>query len=268
MTSPILIGVAGAAGRMGRMVMAEVMGRQDVQLVRAYEKNNHPLMGMDAGVLCGDTPCDVVLTDDIEDFFKHAQVVIDFSAGEMAALHSECAADTGAALVIGSTGMDDDAMKRIEASSARIAIVCAPNMSRGVQLLRDLAQRAAKVLGEDYDAEIVEYHHRHKKDAPSGTALMLGKSVAHGRGESQPRHFVNRQGERPVGGVGYGVVRGGEMVGEHHLLFIGKNDVIEITHKAFHRAIYAQGSVDAAVWAASQNAGIYNMSDVINYDSQ
>ena len=184
MDNQIHIGVAGAAGNMGRMVVSELIRReqqeQGVQLVRAYERQGHPSMGVDAGVLCGRQARGVVLADDIEDFFKHSHVVIDFTSGETASLHSECAADTGTALVIGSTGIDEAAREAMREASERVAIVCAPNMSRGAHLLCELARSAARSLGAEYDAEILEVHHHHKQDAPSGIAWRLGQCVAEG----------------------------------------------------------------------------------------
>lgn len=273
MDNQIHIGVAGAAGNMGRMVMSELIRReqqeQGVQLVRAYERQGHPSMGVDAGVLCGRESRGVVLADDIEDFFKHSHVVIDFTSGETASLHSECAADTGTALVIGSTGIDEAAREAMREASERVAIVCAPNMSRGAHLLCELARSAARSLGAEYDAEILEVHHHHKQDAPSGIAWRLGQCVAEGRGDENPQYLINREGTRPKGSIGFSVSRGGSSFKcVHRLSFHGMGEVIEVAYESHTREVFAQGAVDAAVWAVSQNAGLYDMNDVIKHDAQ
>ena len=262
------IGVLGCAGRMGRAVIAEILARPDCRLAGGIEAAGHPVLGQDLGVLAGTEPAGVVATSDAPALLAQADVVIEFSAPEASARHAELAADAGTGHVIGTTGLSAEQAERLLAAAARTPIVWAANMSLGINLLIALAEQVARTLGpEGFDVEIVEMHHRHKVDAPSGTALALGEAVARGRGvvlaEAAVRGRDGLTGPRPAGAIGFAALRGGDVVGDHTVLFAGAGERLELTHRATDRRIYARGAVHAARWLHGRPPGLYRMADVL-----
>lgn len=263
----VQIGVAGCAGRMGRMLLAAVLETPAARLVGGSERPGHEAIGADLGTLAGSAPSGVALTEDAEAMFAAADVVIDFTTPALIAEHVRLAVGRGTSLVVGTTGLKPDHEAALEEAAAKVAVVQAANMSVGVNLLLGLARQVAAVLDEGYDIEIVEMHHRHKVDAPSGTALALGKAAAEGRGvaldEVAARVRDGITGPRPGGQIGFATLRGGDVVGEHTLIFAGEGERIELTHKATSRAIFARGAVRAALWTEGRPAGRYSMRDVL-----
>lgn len=260
------VAIHGAAGRMGRNLLAACLDDPETTLAAAFEHRDHPALGQDAGLLAGREHAGVQLTADRAG--ATFDVVVDFSGPQAAlALIEDCVARE-AAIVIGTTGFDAAQKAEIGGRAASIPIVMAPNMGIGINLVFGLVQAAARALGDDYDAEILERHHRHKVDAPSGTALRLGEVVAIGRDRSlQECMAAPRQGQvgpRQQGEIGFAVSRGGDIVGEHSVLFAGDGELIEVTHKASSRRVFALGAMRAAKWVHGRRPGLYDMQDVLN----
>ena len=199
--------------------------------------------------------------------FRVSDVVVDFSAPEASARHAKLAAATGKALVVGTTGLDARQMEILKTAAKKAPILCAPNMSVGVNILLRLVREAAAQLGEDYDIEILEMHHRHKADAPSGTALALGRAAAEGRGVDLAKKSARARdgvtGPRKAGAIGFAVLRGGDEVGFHRVLFAGPGEVLELSHRATSRRVFARGALRAALWLAKRKPGLYAMADVL-----
>ncbi|MEI9987738.1 MAG: 4-hydroxy-tetrahydrodipicolinate reductase [Aliidongia sp.] len=260
------IGIAGCGGRMGRALIAEVAGTDGVRLAGATARNA-ALHGQDAGDYAGLGHLGVAIGADPEALFAASDVVIDFTAPEATLRHAEIAGRLGKALVIGTTGISPGEAESIAAAAARAPIVWAPNMSLGVNLLLGLVEQVARTLGPEYDIEILEMHHRLKRDAPSGTALGLGEAAARGRGvmlrEAAVRSRDGQIGARPEGTIGFATLRGGDVVGDHTVMFAGPGERLELTHKAADRRIYARGALRAALWAVGQPPGLYGMKDVL-----
>jgi 4-hydroxy-tetrahydrodipicolinate reductase len=263
----IRIGITGCAGRMGRMLMAETAGSEGVTLAGGVVRAGNSAEGQDLGVLAGIEPCGVTATTDIAALFDTVDVVIDFTTPGATVDHAGHAADRGKALVIGTTGLDPAQEQALRRAAETAPIVFAANMSLGVNLLLGLTRKVAAALDADFDIEIVETHHRHKVDAPSGTALALGKAAAAGRGVAldavAQRARDGHTGARRRGDIGFAVLRGGDVVGDHSVVFAGTGERIELTHRAGDRRIYSRGAVRAAVWAAGRAPGLYGMSDVL-----
>lgn len=263
------IGVVGAAGRMGRMLVAEIAKTEGAVLSGASEGADNPALGKDAGELAGVDTLGVALSDDASALIAGADVIIDFTSPEATARHAGLAADSGTGHIIGTTGFTEAQQAAIEKAAAKTAIVQAPNMSLGVNLLFALTEQVAGALGEDYDIEIFEIHHRHKVDAPSGTALGLGEAAAQGRGvdlaDAAERGRDGITGARERGAIGFASLRGGEIVGDHTVTFAGDDERIELTHRAGSRRIYAGGAVRAAQWAHGKPPGLYGMKDVLGF---
>ncbi len=261
------IGVVGVAGRMGRMVVAEIAKTEGAMLSGAGESTGHPTLGQDAGELAGIGKLGVALSDDAAALVAGADVLIDFTSPIASARHAGLAGEHGTAHIIGTTGFEPAHQAAIEAAARKTAIVQAPNMSLGVNLLFALTERVAGALGEDYDIEIFEIHHRHKVDAPSGTALGLGQAAARGRGvdldDIAERGRDGITGARARGAIGFASLRGGDVVGDHTVIFAGDGERIELTHRAGGRHIYASGAVRAALWAHGKPPGLYGMKDVL-----
>jgi 4-hydroxy-tetrahydrodipicolinate reductase len=251
--------VPGAAGKMGRMVI-EAVQEAGGQVVGAVERRGHPAVGRPTGD-------GVVVGDDFGAALDDADVYIDFTAPEAAQGHVTAAAARRVAAVIGTTGLSAEARAAIMHAGAEIAIVVAPNFSLGVTLVTALVEQAARVLGEGFDLEVVETHHRAKRDAPSGTALALGEAMARGRGlDLAAVRRGGRDGDvgaRPAGEIGLHAIRGGDVVGEHTAHFLGPSERVEITHRAASRAVFARGAVRAAAFALRQPPGVYSMRDVL-----
>jgi 4-hydroxy-tetrahydrodipicolinate reductase len=264
----VRIAIAGAGGRMGRALLDEVLRASDLKLAAALEQKGHTAVGKDAGLLAG-APCGVTVADDVARALPGCDVLIDFTRAEAAAAHLAACRRQGVRMVIGTTGFSE-AQKREIADAARdIAIVMSPNFSVGVNVALRLLETAAAALGGDYDVEIVEAHHRHKVDAPSGTALRMGEVVAGALERDLKKVAVYGRegvtGERKPETIGFATVRGGDLVGDHTVMFIGAGERLEISHRASSRANFAAGAVRAARWAAQKNNGLYDMADVLGF---
>lgn len=264
------VAVAGSAGRMGRMLIETVLGSSDLRLAAALEQPGHPQLGKDAGELIG-LPCGVVIAEKVEPALSGSRVLIDFTRPEGTLSHLAVCRRLGINMVIGTTGFDEVQKKTIGVAAREIAIVFAPNMSVGVNVMLKLLEVAAATLGDAYDVEIIEAHHRHKVDAPSGTALKMGEVVARALGRPLAECAVYERrgvtGERQKGAIGFAAVRGGDLVGEHTVLFAGTGERIEITHRSTSRATYAQGAIRAARFLADRKNGLFDMQDVLGLKS-
>jgi 4-hydroxy-tetrahydrodipicolinate reductase len=261
------IGIVGCAGRMGRMLMNAVADAEGCSLVGGSERQGSDAIGRDLGELMGRGAMGLTVTDDAAALFAAADAVIDFTAPAATLAHAALAADMGKVLVVGTTGLAADGEAELRAAALRTSIVYAPNFSVGVNLLMALTERAAATLGDDYDIEIVEMHHRHKVDAPSGTALGLGRAAAKGRAVPLDAVWCKARdghtGARPKGEIGFATLRGGDVVGDHSVIFAAEGERIELTHKASSRAVFAKGAVRAALWAFGRSPGLYSMRDVL-----
>jgi 4-hydroxy-tetrahydrodipicolinate reductase len=260
--------VAGACGRMGKRIINMIDATEDAELSAAFDHPDNPCIGQDASANAGLPASGIVIEDSIDSVIDKGDVIIDFTFHEATVTHTEAAARAGKPIVIGTTGLSNEQLDHIRQSSAQIPVVQAPNMSVGVNLLYKLVEMAAKTLGEDYDIEIVEAHHRLKKDAPSGTALQLGRVAASALGRDLDKVGVFERngiiGERSKTEIGIQTVRAGDIVGEHTVMFGGIGERIEIVHKASSRDTFAKGAVRAALWITGQQPGLYNMLDVLN----
>jgi len=261
------IAVSGAAGRMGKRILALARERADMEITGALEAFGHPALGKDAGEIAGIGQIGVPVSDNIEAILKHCDVLIDFSAASASVANLEAAAAAGKAVVIGTTGFSEDQKRQINQVASATRCLIAPNMSLGVNLLFGLVGEVAKALGDDYDVEIVEAHHSMKKDAPSGTALKLAEVIAKTLKRDLASNLVcGRQGlvgERKPGEIGVMAVRGGDIVGEHTVSFVTGGERIELVHRAHSRDAFARGALQAAAWLVSMPNGIYDMQDVL-----
>ncbi|MGE4063943.1 MAG: 4-hydroxy-tetrahydrodipicolinate reductase [Rhodospirillaceae bacterium] len=261
------IGIVGCAGRMGRMLIAEVLRTKGAELAGGTEAAGAAVLGTDLGTLIGQEAAGVKIGSDAVALFAACDAVIDFTAPAATAKHIELARKHGTALIVGTTGLSADAKRALKAAAKKTVIIQAPNMSTGVNVLLALTEKLAGVLASDYDIEIVEMHHRHKVDAPSGTALGLGEAAAKGRGvalEKVARKVRDGQvGARPKGEIGFATLRGGDVVGDHTVIFAADGERIEITHKASSREVFARGAVRAAMWSKGRKPGLYSMRDVL-----
>ncbi len=261
------VGIAGCAGRMGRANLREVLQTTGVELVGGVERPGHEAIGRDLGELAGTEATGLKLGEDFAALAQRADVVIEFSSPEATLAHARSCAEQGCAHVIGTTGLSAEQEAALRELGQRIAIVWAPNMSQGVNLLMALVEQVARALDAGFDIEVLEMHHRHKVDAPSGTALGLGRAAARGRGVSLEEHRIGTRwgqtGPRPEGAIGFAVLRGGDVVGDHSVIFAGAGERIELTHRAADRQIYARGAVRAARWVIGRPPGLYDMADVL-----
>ena len=265
-TAPLRIAIAGASGRMGRMLIEAVLDAPDCTLAGALVVAGDPQLGQDAGVFLG-RKTGVTAADDLDAVLADCQVLIDFTRPEATLRHLDACAARGVALVIGTTGFSAEQKARIGAAAQRSAVFQAPNMSVGVNVVMRLLEQAARALSHGYDIEIIEAHHRNKIDAPSGTALAMGEVVAQALGRDLADNAVfGREGitgARDPSTIGFATVRGGDIIGDHTVLFAGIGERIEITHKSSSRATYAQGSLRAARFLAHSGPGLYDMNDVL-----
>jgi 4-hydroxy-tetrahydrodipicolinate reductase len=263
----VRIAIAGVSGRMGRALLEAVEADADCTLGAAIDRPGSPLVGQDAGVAWGGAS-GVHVTAQPTTALQDAHALIDFTRPEATFGYLDACVAAGVPLVIGTTGFDAAGKARIAAAAQHIPLVFAPNMSVGVNLLMKLAELAAQVLQEGYDVEIIEAHHRHKIDAPSGTALGLGQAVARATNRDLASCAVYGRegvtGERDPKTIGFATVRGGDIVGDHTLLFAGVGERVELTHKASSRATFAQGALRAAKWLQGRAPGQYDMRDVLN----
>lgn len=259
--------ITGASGRMGRMLIETVLASDKARLVGCVERPGHPWIGRDAGEAMGRGPVGVTVTDDPLEAFAKAQAVIDFTAPAATVEFAALAAQARAVHVIGTTGLEPEHLARIAAAARHAVIVRAGNMSLGVNLLVRLTRMVAEALDPDWDIEVVEAHHRMKVDAPSGTALMLGEAAAEGRAvrleEVRDAGRDGITGARRRGDIGFASIRGGDIVGEHDVIFAGAGERIVLRHVATDRAIFARGALRAALWGQVQKPGEYDMMDVL-----
>ena len=259
--------ITGASGRMGQTLVRLAQASDKLRLVACVERAGNPWVGQDVGEAMGGPALGVRVTDDPLEAFAHAQAVVDFTTPAATVEFAALAAQARAVHVIGTTGLEAGHLAKIEAASRHAVIVRAGNMSLGVNLLVRLTQKVAEALDADWDVEIVEAHHRMKVDAPSGTALMLGAAAAKGRGVSLEDAKVSGRdgitGARERGTIGFSAIRGGDIVGEHDVIFAGEGERIVLRHLATDRAIFARGALKAAVWGQGRKPGHYDMMDVL-----
>lgn len=262
------IAVAGAAGRMGRQLLTAIFEREDVALGGATEHPASDAIGADAGLLVGSANSGIDLVSDIASVATAFDTIVDFTSPENTCNLLRYAGSEGKSVVIGTTGLSATDLELMQEVAKHSAIVYASNYSVGVTLSLELLARAASVLGEDYDVEIVEAHHHHKVDAPSGTALSMGQAVAKASSRDLDTHGVfsrvGNTGARKKQTIGFSTIRGGDIVGEHTVMFCGQGERLEITHKATDRMTFARGAIRAAVWVNGQPPGLYDMSDVLH----
>ena len=264
---PMKIAIAGASGRMGQMLIEATLGQPDLALAAALDRADSPVLGHDCGQAMGRTT-GVRVSADLA-ALAGSDVLIDFTRPEATLRHLDACVARGVKMVIGTTGFDEAAKRLIETAAKRIAIVFAPNMSVGVNATFKLIELAARMLGDGYDIEIIEAHHRHKVDAPSGTALKMGEVVAMALGRPLSELAVyareGHTGERRTGSIGFATIRGGDIVGDHTVMFAGAGERIEITHRAGTRQSYATGSLRAARFLGDKATGLYDMFDVLGF---
>ena len=264
------IGIVGCAGRMGRMLLARVLSTDGCELAGGTERPGHEAIGRDLGRLAGVEPLSLAVADDAGALFDTSDAVIDFTGPDATAGHGSMAAERGVALVVGTTGLERAHLEALDLAARQTPIVQAANMSVGANLLLGLSRQAAALLGDDYDIEILEMHHRHKVDAPSGTALALGEAVAAGRGvrldDVAQKVRDGHTGARNRGDIGFASLRGGDVAGEHSVIFATDGERVQLTHKASSRSVFAAGAVGAALWCEGREPGLYTMRHVLGLD--
>jgi len=262
--------IAGAGGRMGRALVQAVSGTTDLKVVGAFEREGSPALGQDAGLLAGIGEIGVRVTDDPLPLVAQAEGLLDFTAPAATVFNAELAAQARIPHVIGTTGLSKDDEAKIVAAARHAPIVKSGNMSLGVNLLAALVRQAARALDADWDIEILEMHHRHKVDAPSGTALLLGEAAAEGRGIDLHANAVRARdghtGARERGAIGFQALRGGSVVGEHAVMFAAEGERMTLGHIAESRAIFTRGALKAALWARGRKPGLYSMADVLGLE--
>lgn len=265
------LAVMGSAGRMGRTLVGAVLRMPGCELAGGTEAAGSPNIGLDAAQLAGFDPVGAVVTDDPLELIARVDGILDFTVPGASVEFAALAAQARIVHVIGTTGFTTEQEQKLEAASRHAVIVKAGNMSLGVNLLTALTQKVAKVLDAAFDIEIVEMHHKHKVDAPSGTALMLGEAAAAGRGIELKEHSVRcrdgHTGPRTDGDIGFATLRGGSVVGDHRVIFAGAGERIELVHKAEDRQIFANGAVKAALWGKGKTPGLYSMMDVLGLEN-
>jgi len=264
----VRIGVCGAAGRMGKTILEVCHDNDAVEVTAAIEYSGSSILGLDAGELAGIGKLGVNITDDISSVAGQVDVMIDFTLATSLAANIRKCVSANCKMVIGTTGLTQDDHALIKSASNKIAIVFAPNMSIGVNLCFKLLEMAAQVIGDDTDIEIIEAHHRNKKDAPSGTALHMGEVIAHTLGRNLKEVAVYGRegitGVRDKKAIGFETIRGGDIVGDHTVMFIADGERVEITHKATSRKTFASGAVRAAKWLSEKEIGLFDMQDVLD----
>lgn len=267
--SKLNIGVVGAGGRMGRMNVATVINSKNAELSAALEREGSEHEGKDAGFLANGENCGVKIETNIADFISKCDAVIDFSTPASTINISNEIAKQGKIHIIGTTGLTDADEAKLKENSKNSKIIYAPNMSLGVNLLFALVEKVAASLDEEYDIEVLEMHHGRKVDSPSGTALGLGKAAAKGRDVNLEDVWCKTRdgqvGARPKGEIGFATLRGGDVVGDHTVMFATEGERIELTHKASNRNIFSKGALKAALWASNQSNGLYSMQNVLGF---
>ena len=263
----IRVAINGAGGRMGKTLIQACVDHTDTQLGAAFEVSSSNTIGQDAGICAGIESQGVLINSELEKHIEDFDVLIDFTIPVCTMQSLELCVQHGKSMVIGTTGFDDAQKQKLQQAGKNISIVFAPNMSVGVNLCLKLLQTAAKTLGDDYDIEIIEAHHKHKVDAPSGTALRMGEVVAESLGRNLEDCAVygreGHTGEREKQTIGFETIRAGDIVGDHTVMFAGIGERIEITHKASSRMTFATGAMRAASWLSSKSNGLYDMQDVL-----
>ncbi|MEW6136759.1 MAG: 4-hydroxy-tetrahydrodipicolinate reductase [Thermodesulfobacteriota bacterium] len=261
------LAVSGAGGRMGKRILALAHEHPHVEIVAAVESPAHPAIGMDAGEYAGIGPIGIPVTSSVLDALDKCDALVEFSIPEVSLDHVEQAAAHGKAIVVGTTGLSDEQANRLRDAGARTRCVVAPNMSMGVNLLFNLVERVALALGSQYDVEIVEAHHKMKKDAPSGTANRLAEIIAEALNRDLGKVGIYGRkgivGPRTADEIGVLALRGGDIVGEHTVMFVTNGERIELTHRAHSRDAFANGALLAALWLVNQPIGLYDMQDVL-----
>ncbi|MCX8501543.1 MAG: 4-hydroxy-tetrahydrodipicolinate reductase [Alphaproteobacteria bacterium] len=262
------IAIIGAAGRMGLSLVRQIVTRTTtMELVAAVDRPEQQRIGSDIGLMAGLGEIGLRLTDSVTAAYNEAQVVIDFSSAEATYHHLRTAVMAEVPMVIGTTGFNDHQYQAIQSSAEQIPILIASNFSLGVVIAEALVEKTASLLGEEWDIEISEMHHRDKLDAPSGTALSLGEAAARGRGRKLSDLAVRGRdgftGIRKTGTIGFSALRGGDVVGDHQVIFAGAGEILSISHKASNRDIFAQGAVMAAEWLVSQRPGLYSLRNML-----
>jgi len=261
------VAIMGASGRMGQMLMRQVAKTDGASLAGAAASASSKLAGRDAGEAAGIEHAGVAIVTDAAAAIAGADVAIDFTIPAATVAHAALCAAKGVAMVIGTTGLGPEQAGKIEAAARSVPIVWAANMSLGVNILQALVEQTARLLDPAYDIDILEMHHRHKIDAPSGTALALGRNAAAGRQvkleEVWRKSRDGHTGARPAGEIGFATLRGGDEVGFHTVMFAGTGERLELTHRAFSREIYAHGAMTAARWTMGRKPGLYSMKDVL-----
>ena len=264
------LAIAGAAGRMGRVLTRIINETPGSEVGGGLEPKGSPHVGADMGDLAGIGRLDVTITDDPIALLTHVDGIIDFTVPQATLALVELSAQARIVHVIGTTGIDEAGDAKIKAAARHARIVKSGNMSLGVNLLAVMVKKVAAALGEDFDIEVLEMHHKHKIDAPSGTALLLGQAAAEGRNiDLKSRSVRSRDGHtgaRPIGDIGFATLRGGSVVGDHTVMFAGAAERIELSHKAESRDIFARGAVRAAMWAFDKKPGLYSMTDVLGLE--
>lgn len=262
------IAVTGAAGRMGGHLIKAVTEADGITLCAAVERPEHPMLGQDAGLVAGCGALEVLISDQLEQALADADVLIDFTFPEVTLANAVLCAKQNTMMVIGSTGFTPEQREQLAQITTDIAVMLAPNMSVGVNACLKLLKEAANILGEDFDVEVVELHHNKKKDSPSGTAVRMGEVVASALGRDYNKvanyHREGMCGERSHAEIGMQTVRGGDIVGEHTVYFIGMGERIEISHRAMSRDMFSRGAARACQWIKDQPAGMYDMQDVLD----
>lgn len=265
--SDMRIAVLGAAGRMGQALTRALAETPGCTVAGGVEAKGSPAVGQDIGTLAGLDPLGVTVTDDPLPLFAHIDGVLDFTLPKATVAFAELTAQARMVHVIGTTGFSEDDLVKLDAAARHATMVKAGNMSLGVNLLAALTAQVAGALGPEFDIEILEMHHRHKRDAPSGTSLMLGAAAAEGRRVSLAERSVRTRdgdtGPRGEGDIGFAALRGGDVVGEHRVIFAGPGERLELAHIASDRGIFARGAVTAALWARGRPPGLYSMADVL-----
>ncbi|MEJ6707740.1 MAG: 4-hydroxy-tetrahydrodipicolinate reductase [Amylibacter sp.] len=267
MTTLPAIAIVGASGRMGQMLIETVLASDACTLAGVTERAGHDWVDKDLGACMGGADIGVIVSDDPLEVFAKSQAVIEFTSPEATVAHAALCAQARAVHVVGTTGMSDEHMEKLKAAARHAPIVQAGNMSLGVNLLVQFTKKVAEALDEDFDIEVVEAHHRHKVDAPSGTALMLGEAAAEGRGvaledvRDSGRDGIT--GARKRGDIGFTAIRGGDVVGEHDVIFAADGERIVLRHLATDRGIFARGALKAALWGQDKGPGLYSMLDVL-----
>lgn len=263
----VKVAVVGVAGKMGRTVLRVLQGYDGISCVGGIEHTGHPLVGSDLNELIGLKPCGIKVSDDLEEVTRRADVLIDFSHPEASLKALEVASRYGKAVVIGTTGFTAEQQRAIVSLTQKVPCVLSPNMSLGVNLLFKLVEVTARVLGRDFDVEIVEVHHRQKRDAPSGTALRLGQLISTALGVDFEQGAVYGRrgitGPRPSDQLGIMALRGGDVIGDHTVFFLGEGERLELVHRASSREAFARGAVRAAIWVVDKPPGLYDMLDVL-----